>query len=115
MDLENIQPALAVGPVDQDLAVEAPGAQQRRVEDFRPVGRGEEDHADARIEAVELGKELIERLLLLVVCRRRRRRCGAPERVQLVDEDDAGRGLARLIEQVAHARGADADEHLDEF
>ena len=37
------------------------------------------------------------------------------QRVQLVDENDAGRGLARLIEQVAHARGADADEHFDEF
>ena len=25
-----------------------------------------------------------------------------------------GRGLLRLLEEVAHARGADADEHLDE-
>ena len=38
-----------------------------------------------------------------------------PERVELVDEDDAGRHLARLLEQVAHPRGADADEHLDEL
>ena len=34
--------------------------------------------------------------------------------VDLVDEDDARRILLRLIEEVAHARGADADEHLDE-
>ena len=35
--------------------------------------------------------------------------------VDLVDEDD-GRGvLLGLVEQVAHARGADADEHLDEL
>ena len=34
--------------------------------------------------------------------------------VDLVDEDDAGRALARLLEEVPHARRADADEHLDE-
>ena len=40
---------------------------------------------------------------------------GAAQRVELVDEDDAGRLLPRLLEQVAHPRGADPDEHLDEF
>jgi hypothetical protein len=34
--------------------------------------------------------------------------------VDLVDEDDAGRVLLALHEEVADARGADADEHLDE-
>ena len=34
--------------------------------------------------------------------------------VDLVHEDDAGRGLLRLLEEVAHAGRADADEHLDE-
>src|SRR6266487_3638910 len=34
--------------------------------------------------------------------------------VDLVHEDDARRRLLRLLEQVADARGADADEHLDE-
>ena len=38
-----------------------------------------------------------------------------PQRVQLVDEDDARRRLPRLLEQVAHPRGADAHEHLDEL
>src|SRR5258708_33696611 len=39
----------------------------------------------------------------------------AADGVDLVDEDDA-RGIALgLIEQVAHAASADADEHLDKF
>ena len=38
----------------------------------------------------------------------------AADRVELVDEDDAGRRLLGLLEQVAHTAGADADEHLDE-
>ena len=36
------------------------------------------------------------------------------ERVELVDEDERGRVLARLAKQLAHARGADADVQLDE-
>ena len=43
------------------------------------------------------------------------RRARAADRVELVDEDDRGRGLLGLLEQVAHARGADADDHLDEL
>jgi hypothetical protein len=35
--------------------------------------------------------------------------------VKLVDEDDRRRLGAGLLEQVAHSRGADTDEHLDEF
>ena len=34
--------------------------------------------------------------------------------VELVDEDDAGRRLLGLLKQIPHARGANADEHLDE-
>src|SRR4029077_18636722 len=34
---------------------------------------------------------------------------------ELVNEDDAGCRLPRLLEQVTDARGADADEHLDEL
>src|SRR5437868_5789493 len=37
-----------------------------------------------------------------------------PDGVDLVDEDDARRVLLALLEQVAHAARAHADEHLDE-
>src|SRR5919108_251703 len=42
-------------------------------------------------------------------------RPGAPDRVELVDEDDRRLGLLGLLEQVTHARGADADDRLDEL
>ena len=38
----------------------------------------------------------------------------AADRVDFVDEDDAGSVLLALLEQVAHAAGADAHEHLHE-
>ena len=39
----------------------------------------------------------------------------AADGVELVDEDDRGRGGPRLIEQVAHPGGADAHDHLDKL
>ena len=97
--------ALLVRPVDQHLPVEAAGAQQRRVEDLGPVGRAEQHEAGARIEAVELDQELVQRLLLLVVAAGRRAAdaAGAAERVELVDEDD-GRRLARAPARTGRAR-----------
>src|SRR3546814_9154852 len=38
----------------------------------------------------------------------------AADRVDLVDEDDAGGVLFGLLKHVTDAAGADADEHLDE-
>ena len=38
----------------------------------------------------------------------------AANRVDFIDEDQAGRVLAPLVEHVAHPRGADADKHLHE-
>lgn len=38
-----------------------------------------------------------------------------PDGVDLVDVDDAGRTLLRLLEEIAHARRAQAPDHLDEL
>ena len=94
-----------------------PGPQQGRVEDLGPVGRAEHDDRLRRLEAVHLGQDLVERLLALVVGAGDAGRplAGAADRVELVDEDDRRRGLLGLGEQVADARGADADDRLDEL
>src|SRR4029453_13497525 len=39
----------------------------------------------------------------------------AADRVELVDEDDRGGALLRLLEEVANARRADAHDRLDEL
>jgi hypothetical protein len=94
------------------LAVETAGAQQRRVENFRAICGRKDDEAAARVETIHLDQKLVERLLLLVVAAIGAEAAGAPERVELIDEDDGRRLGTRLLEQVAHARGADADKHL---
>ena len=96
----------------EDLAVEAAGAEQRRVEVLEPVRRAHHDDLVARAEAVELDEQLVQRLVLLAVERVAAAR--AADRVELVDEDDRRRVLARLLEELADAGGAEAGEHLDE-
>ena len=116
MNLQDLHAALLVGPVHQYLAVEPTGPQQRGVENFRPVGGRQNDEPRARIEAVELDQELIERLLLFVMASGIGTDAASPaERVEFVDKDDGGRLLVGLLEQVAHARSTYADEHFDEF
>ena len=114
MDLQDLLAAAQVGPVDDDAAVEAAGPQQRRVEHVGTVGGGDEDDALVRVEAVHLDEERVQRLLALVVAAAEARAAVPADGVDLVDEDDAGRVLLPLLEEVAHARGAHADEHLDE-
>ena len=117
MHQKDLHPALLVRPVHQHLPVEPPSPQQRRIEDFRTVGGGEQYHAAGRIEAVELAEKLVEGLFLLVVAAAARQEAaaGAAKRVEFVDEDDGGRALAGLLEQVADPGGADADEHFDKL
>jgi hypothetical protein len=90
------------------------GPQEGRVEDLGAVGGRHDDEALAGVEAVHLGEELVEGLLALVVAGHDAHAARLADGVELVDEDDA-RGLGlRLLEEIAHARRADADEHLDE-
>src|SRR5438128_2488232 len=84
---------------------------ERRSDHIRPVGCRDKNHAFVRLEAVHLHEELIERLLALVVPAAESGSTVSADSVDLVDEHDAGRVLLPLLEQIADARRADADEH----
>ncbi len=114
VNAQDLQASLHVGGLDGNLAVEAARTQQRRVEHVGTVGRRDQDDAAAHVEAVHLDQQLVERLLALVVAAAHAGAAVASDGVDLVDEDDGRGGLLGLLEQVADAAGADADEHLDE-
>ena len=114
MNLEDLLAADDVGIRHHDLPVEAARAQQRRIEHVGTVGRSDQDHAFIGLEAVHLDEQLVQRLLALVIAAAEAGAAVAADRVDLVDEDDARRILLCLVEHVAHAGGAHADEHLDE-
>jgi hypothetical protein len=115
VDLQDVHAALHVGQRDVHLPVEAAGAGEGGVEHVDAVGAGDDDHLVVRVEAVHLDEDRVERLLALVVpAGAEARAAAAADGVDLVEEDDAGAVVLRLLEQVADPAGADADEHLDE-
>ena len=97
-----------------DLTIETAGTQQRGVQHVRPVGGRDQDDTLVRLEAVHLDQQLIERLFALVVAAAETSATMTADRVNFVDEDDAGRVFLGLLEHVAHAACTDADKHLDE-
>mmetsp|Transcript_4107 Transcript_4107/g.10463 ORF Transcript_4107/g.10463 Transcript_4107/m.10463 type:complete len:282 (-) Transcript_4107:535-1380(-) len=104
-----------IGLVHSDLPVEATGADQRGVEHIRAVCARQHNDASRRAEPVHLDQQLVECVLALVIAAALPATTAlAPNRVDLVDEDDARRERARLRKEVTHAARADADKHLDE-
>ena len=114
MHLEDGPTTRDVGIADGDLPVETSRTQQCRVEDVGTVGRCDQDHARAVAEPVHLHEQLIQRLLALVVTTAETGTTLTADGVDLVDEDDARAVVLGLLEQIAHTRRTDTDEHLDE-
>ena len=111
VDLEDALATRDIRRRDEHLAVEAARSQQRGVELLEQVRGGHHDEVAARVEAVHLDEQLVERLLALAVVVRAAMRADG---VELVDEDDRRGVLARLAKQPPDARRAEAREHLDE-
>ena len=115
VDAKNFLAAFDVRLVDQHLAIEAAGPKQRRVEHLGAVGGAHDDDALARVEPVHLGEQLIQRLLALFVAADGTLHAHFTQRIEFVDEHDAGRLGLGLLKEIADARRADADKHLDEL
>src|SRR5262249_60048209 len=71
------------------------------------------NNAFVGLEAVHLDQQLIERLLALVIAAAETGAAVTTDRVNFVDENDAGCVLLGLLEHVAHAARTYADEHFD--
>src|SRR5207244_1585162 len=81
--------------------------QQRGIENIRSIGRRDDDNTGADRKAIHFDEQLIQRLLALFVAQRIAAAAPA-DRIELVDEHDAGGMAARVLEQLADTRGADA-------
>jgi hypothetical protein len=107
--------ALHVGEIDSDLTIETSRTQERGVKNVGPIGGGNYDDAFLSIETVHFHEQRIECLFALVVSATDTVAAVTTDRVNFVDENNAGRALLSLFEHVAHAAGPDADEHFDEI
>ena len=114
MHAQNLLATLHVRTVDRHLAVKTAGTQQRRIQNVRTVGGGDQDDRLALLKTVHLDQQLVERLLALVVAAAQAGSALTSHSIDLIDKDDRrGLGLG-LLKEVAHAAGTDAHEHLDE-
>ncbi len=114
MHVQDLLTATDVGQRDIHLAVETAGAQQGGIQDVRAVRGRHDDHAEVGLEAVHLDQHLVEGLLAFVIAATEAGAALTADRIDFVDEDDAGGVLLGVLEHVAHAGRAHADEHLDE-
>ena len=100
--LEDRFASAPVRQVNDDPPVEASRPQQRLVENVRLIRRGQHDDAFTARKAVHLRQNLLERLFVFAGAADRELPSRASDRVDFVDEDDRGRALARLAEEVTH-------------
>ena len=113
MHLEDRLAPAHIRLIDDNLPIKASGTQQRRVEYIGTVRRRDNDNPLVGRKAVHLHEELIEGLLPLVVPASESCTALTTDCINLINEDNAGRGFLCLIKEIAHARRANTDEHLD--
>lgn len=114
MHLHDVFATANVRQTDIHLTVETTRTQERLVEHVGTVRRSDHDNAGIRFEAVHFHEHLIERLLAFVVTAAHAGAAMTTDRVDFVDEHDARRVLLCLLEHVANASRAHADEHFHE-
>ena len=115
MDLQDRFATILRRPIDRDMTVEPARSQQRLVKNIRTVGRRQHDHRIGPIEAVHFAENLVERLFPLVMAASEPRSTHSTDRVDFINEDNAGGLVSRGPEQVTNPSGSDTDEHLDEL
>ena len=115
MDLEDGHPALEVGPVHDDPPVKTAGTEQCLVQDLGPVGGADDQDTLGGIETIHFRQELVEGLFPLFVAAAEPAVSAAADGVDLVNENDTGGVLGRLLEQIPDTGSADTDIKLDKI
>src|SRR5215831_8208275 len=113
MDLQNMQTAVDIGASHHHLTIETAGAQEGGIEDFRAVRRCQNDDALVGVKAIHFRQQLVQGLLALVVVLQGADAARLAHGIQLINKDDTGGFLLRLLEQIPYSRRADPDKHLD--
>ena len=115
MHTENLQTACIVRSIYGDLTVKTTRTHQSGVENVRAVGGRDNDDSCVPLETIHLSEQLIERLFSLIVTTTHTGSTLTTDRIDLVDEHDAGSIFLGLLEKIADAARTNSDEHLHKF
>lgn len=75
-----------------------------------PVRGSDHDDAAVGVETVHLDEHLVQSLFAFVIASAETGAALTADRINFVDEDDAGRILLSVLEHVANTSGTDTDE-----
>ena len=114
MNLQNLFAAHDIRHADGNFTVKTAGAQQGRVQNIRPVGGGDNDDALVGGKTVHFHQQLVQGLFPFIMPAAQAGAALAADRVDFIDENDAGGMFFGLVEQIPHAGSADAHKHFDE-
>src|ERR671924_885864 len=98
-----------------NVPIEPPWTEQRRIQYVGPVGCSDENDSIVGLESIHLDQQLVQRLFPLVMAATEAGAAVTPDRVDFVDENDARCLLFALNEKVTDSRSSDADEHFYEI
>ena len=111
MHLQDVHAALQIRAVHDDPPVKTAGTKEGRVQHLGPVRRAQHQAGRMAVEAVHLRQQLVQRLLTLVVSAQTGI-TALSNGVYLVDKNNAGGMLLRLLEQIPDTGSAHAHEHF---
>src|SRR6266853_1922376 len=114
MHAKNLFAALYVWSSYNYAAIKSSRTQQCWIEHVWPVSSGDQDDALVRFESIHFHQQGIQGLFAFVVATAQSGAAVPSDRVNFVNENDAGRILLALFEQIAHSARADADKHFHE-
>ena len=110
MDFQDRFAASNVRTVDKNMPVESTRSHQSGVECFGAVGCSQNDHTLVRSKSIHLHQKGIQGLVPFFTAAGRAMTSNLADGVQFVDENNRGRALTGLLEHIANASRADADE-----
>ncbi len=115
MNLQYRLASVDVRLVQDDTAVKPPRAQERRVQNVRPVGGRKDDDVGIGVKAVHLREYLVQGLFPLIMSSTESRTTMAAHGIDFIDENYAGGVAFGLVEEVSNPSRTNADEHLHEL
>mmetsp|Transcript_22299 Transcript_22299/g.66991 ORF Transcript_22299/g.66991 Transcript_22299/m.66991 type:complete len:408 (-) Transcript_22299:1221-2444(-) len=101
--LQNLLTALHVWQANCYAAVEAARPKERIIQNIRAVGGCHDNDTRVSLKPIHLSEDLVQRLLPLIVPAAHAGAALPPDCINLVDEDDAGRLLLGLLEDIPDA------------
>ena len=112
MNLEYVLATTDIRQWHSYLAVETTRAQQRRIQHVGAVGGSDDDDAFIAIKPVHFHQQLVQGLFTLIVAATDTGATGTAHRINLIDEDDAGRMLFGLLKHVTDTAGTNTHKHF---